>query len=176
MCSCSLSVFTEDYPPIREEDALAKWASDPANTAWMESKEWHTLQSYCLCLFVCFCVLFFFVISMEITLLLFKYTRTVAAFRVFFSFLLTQLNSQTLPSPVLLRKQSLGCFPLRAPPHCVLLLCERLLHCDVTNRVLINTKRMLQIQMRWFMMTCPEKTLTPTQVCDLFFLLFFFFS
>lgn len=35
---CS-SVFSEDYPPIREEDALAKWASDPANTAWMESKE-----------------------------------------------------------------------------------------------------------------------------------------
>uniref|UniRef100_A0A669DYE3 Rho guanine nucleotide exchange factor 10 n=1 Tax=Oreochromis niloticus TaxID=8128 RepID=A0A669DYE3_ORENI len=25
------------YPPIREEDALAKWASDPANTAWMEN-------------------------------------------------------------------------------------------------------------------------------------------
>lgn len=36
---CSLSVFSEEYPPIREEDALAKWASDPANTAWMESKE-----------------------------------------------------------------------------------------------------------------------------------------
>lgn len=34
-----LSVFSEEYPPIREEDALAKWASDPANTAWMESKE-----------------------------------------------------------------------------------------------------------------------------------------
>lgn len=33
------SVFTEEHPPIREEDALAKWASDPANTAWMESKE-----------------------------------------------------------------------------------------------------------------------------------------
>ncbi len=33
------SVFSEEYPPIREEDALAKWASDPANTAWMESKE-----------------------------------------------------------------------------------------------------------------------------------------
>uniref|UniRef100_A0A3Q1HJV5 DH domain-containing protein n=1 Tax=Anabas testudineus TaxID=64144 RepID=A0A3Q1HJV5_ANATE len=26
----------DEYPPIREEDALAKWASDPANTAWME--------------------------------------------------------------------------------------------------------------------------------------------
>uniref|UniRef100_A0A3P8QDE0 Rho guanine nucleotide exchange factor 10 n=1 Tax=Astatotilapia calliptera TaxID=8154 RepID=A0A3P8QDE0_ASTCA len=25
------------YPPIREEDALAKWAADPANTAWMEN-------------------------------------------------------------------------------------------------------------------------------------------
>ncbi|XP_028293426.1 rho guanine nucleotide exchange factor 10 isoform X3 [Gouania willdenowi] len=33
------SVFSEDYPPIREEDALAKWASDPANTAWMESPD-----------------------------------------------------------------------------------------------------------------------------------------
>uniref|UniRef100_A0A3Q4GPN4 Rho guanine nucleotide exchange factor 10 n=1 Tax=Neolamprologus brichardi TaxID=32507 RepID=A0A3Q4GPN4_NEOBR len=28
---------SEEYPPIREEDALAKWASDPANTAWMEN-------------------------------------------------------------------------------------------------------------------------------------------
>lgn len=36
---CSPSVFSEEYPPIREEDALAKWAADPANTAWMESKE-----------------------------------------------------------------------------------------------------------------------------------------
>lgn len=34
-----LSVFSEEYPPIREEDALTKWVSDPANTAWMESKE-----------------------------------------------------------------------------------------------------------------------------------------
>ncbi|XP_042356579.1 rho guanine nucleotide exchange factor 10 isoform X2 [Plectropomus leopardus] len=33
------SVFSEEYPPIREEDALAKWASDPANTAWMESPD-----------------------------------------------------------------------------------------------------------------------------------------
>ncbi|XP_041809226.1 rho guanine nucleotide exchange factor 10 isoform X2 [Chelmon rostratus] len=33
------SVFSEDYPPIREEDALAKWASDPANTAWMENPD-----------------------------------------------------------------------------------------------------------------------------------------
>ncbi|KAJ3613355.1 hypothetical protein NHX12_019605, partial [Muraenolepis orangiensis] len=31
------SVFSEEYPPIREEDVLAKWVSDPANTAWMES-------------------------------------------------------------------------------------------------------------------------------------------
>uniref|UniRef100_A0A6Q2Z6Y0 Rho guanine nucleotide exchange factor 10 n=1 Tax=Esox lucius TaxID=8010 RepID=A0A6Q2Z6Y0_ESOLU len=29
-------VFTEEYPSIREEDALSKWVSDPANTAWME--------------------------------------------------------------------------------------------------------------------------------------------
>ncbi|TSS85054.1 Rho guanine nucleotide exchange factor 10 [Bagarius yarrelli] len=29
-------VFSEEHPAIREEDALAKWASDPANTAWME--------------------------------------------------------------------------------------------------------------------------------------------
>lgn len=33
-----LSVFSEECPPITEENALAKWASDPANTAWMESK------------------------------------------------------------------------------------------------------------------------------------------
>ncbi|XP_068195753.1 rho guanine nucleotide exchange factor 10 isoform X2 [Antennarius striatus] len=33
------SVFNEVYPPIREEDALAKWASDPANTAWMENPD-----------------------------------------------------------------------------------------------------------------------------------------
>ncbi|XP_067470982.1 rho guanine nucleotide exchange factor 10 isoform X2 [Thunnus thynnus] len=33
------SVFSEEYPPIREEDALAKWASDPANTAWMENPD-----------------------------------------------------------------------------------------------------------------------------------------
>ncbi|XP_019940693.2 rho guanine nucleotide exchange factor 10 isoform X1 [Paralichthys olivaceus] len=33
------SVFIEEYPPIREEDALAKWASDPANTAWMENPD-----------------------------------------------------------------------------------------------------------------------------------------
>ncbi|XP_063039605.1 rho guanine nucleotide exchange factor 10 isoform X2 [Engraulis encrasicolus] len=33
------SVFTEEYPVIREEDALTKWVSDPANTAWMESPD-----------------------------------------------------------------------------------------------------------------------------------------
>uniref|UniRef100_A0A7N6B3U6 DH domain-containing protein n=1 Tax=Anabas testudineus TaxID=64144 RepID=A0A7N6B3U6_ANATE len=33
------SVFSDEYPPIREEDALAKWASDPANTAWMENPD-----------------------------------------------------------------------------------------------------------------------------------------
>lgn len=33
------SVFSEDYPAIAEEDALAKWASDPANTAWMENPD-----------------------------------------------------------------------------------------------------------------------------------------
>uniref|UniRef100_A0A3P9BAY2 Rho guanine nucleotide exchange factor 10 n=1 Tax=Maylandia zebra TaxID=106582 RepID=A0A3P9BAY2_9CICH len=32
-----LSVDEDEYPPIREEDALAKWAADPANTAWMEN-------------------------------------------------------------------------------------------------------------------------------------------
>ncbi|XP_069008026.1 rho guanine nucleotide exchange factor 10 isoform X1 [Embiotoca jacksoni] len=37
--SCVDSVFSEEYPPIREEDALAKWASDPANTAWMENPD-----------------------------------------------------------------------------------------------------------------------------------------
>uniref|UniRef100_A0A3B4UAR6 Rho guanine nucleotide exchange factor 10 n=1 Tax=Seriola dumerili TaxID=41447 RepID=A0A3B4UAR6_SERDU len=36
---CFSSVFSEEYPPIREEDALAKWASDPANTAWMENPD-----------------------------------------------------------------------------------------------------------------------------------------
>uniref|UniRef100_A0A8C7N0Y0 Rho guanine nucleotide exchange factor 10 n=1 Tax=Oncorhynchus kisutch TaxID=8019 RepID=A0A8C7N0Y0_ONCKI len=34
----SVLVFSEEYPAIREEDALSKWVSDPANTAWMESK------------------------------------------------------------------------------------------------------------------------------------------
>uniref|UniRef100_A0A3B4YL55 Rho guanine nucleotide exchange factor 10 n=1 Tax=Seriola lalandi dorsalis TaxID=1841481 RepID=A0A3B4YL55_SERLL len=43
---CFSSVFSEEYPPIREEDALAKWASDPANTAWMETE----LKIYFLCL------------------------------------------------------------------------------------------------------------------------------
>ncbi|KAG7510619.1 rho guanine nucleotide exchange factor 10 isoform X1 [Solea senegalensis] len=33
------SVFSEENPPIREEDVLAKWASDPANTAWMENPD-----------------------------------------------------------------------------------------------------------------------------------------
>ncbi|KAM6912529.1 rho guanine nucleotide exchange factor 10 isoform 2-T2 [Xenentodon cancila] len=33
------SVFSEEYPAITEEDALAKWASDPANTAWMENPD-----------------------------------------------------------------------------------------------------------------------------------------
>ncbi|XP_031436615.1 rho guanine nucleotide exchange factor 10 isoform X2 [Clupea harengus] len=32
-------VFTEEYPVIREEDALTKWVSDPANTAWMENPD-----------------------------------------------------------------------------------------------------------------------------------------
>uniref|UniRef100_A0A672IDS7 Rho guanine nucleotide exchange factor 10 n=1 Tax=Salarias fasciatus TaxID=181472 RepID=A0A672IDS7_SALFA len=34
-----LFVFSEEFPPIREDDALAKWASDPANTAWMENPD-----------------------------------------------------------------------------------------------------------------------------------------
>ncbi|XP_056445826.1 rho guanine nucleotide exchange factor 10 isoform X1 [Gadus chalcogrammus] len=34
------SVFSEDPPPpIIEEDALTKWVSDPANTAWMENPD-----------------------------------------------------------------------------------------------------------------------------------------
>uniref|UniRef100_A0A096MAX9 Rho guanine nucleotide exchange factor 10 n=1 Tax=Poecilia formosa TaxID=48698 RepID=A0A096MAX9_POEFO len=33
------SVFSEENPAIAEEDALAKWASDPANTAWMENPD-----------------------------------------------------------------------------------------------------------------------------------------
>ncbi|KAL7861491.1 hypothetical protein SRHO_G00129320 [Serrasalmus rhombeus] len=33
------SVFSEEYPVIREEDALTKWVSDPANTAWMENPD-----------------------------------------------------------------------------------------------------------------------------------------
>lgn len=38
------SVFNEEHPPIREEDALAKWVSDPANTAWMESEDHFSLN------------------------------------------------------------------------------------------------------------------------------------
>uniref|UniRef100_A0A3B3DN52 Rho guanine nucleotide exchange factor 10 n=1 Tax=Oryzias melastigma TaxID=30732 RepID=A0A3B3DN52_ORYME len=34
-----VDVFSEEYPPITEEDALAKWASDPANTAWMDNPD-----------------------------------------------------------------------------------------------------------------------------------------
>ncbi|XP_035388735.1 rho guanine nucleotide exchange factor 10 isoform X2 [Electrophorus electricus] len=33
------SVFSEEHPAIKEEDALAKWVSDPANMAWMESPD-----------------------------------------------------------------------------------------------------------------------------------------
>ncbi|XP_051502027.1 rho guanine nucleotide exchange factor 10-like isoform X2 [Myxocyprinus asiaticus] len=33
------NVFSEECPVIREEDALTKWVSDPANTAWMESPD-----------------------------------------------------------------------------------------------------------------------------------------
>ncbi|XP_037343017.2 rho guanine nucleotide exchange factor 10 isoform X1 [Pungitius pungitius] len=33
------SVFSEESPAVREEDALAIWASDPANTAWMENPD-----------------------------------------------------------------------------------------------------------------------------------------
>uniref|UniRef100_A0AAV2JFL4 Rho guanine nucleotide exchange factor 10 n=1 Tax=Knipowitschia caucasica TaxID=637954 RepID=A0AAV2JFL4_KNICA len=33
------SVFSEEDPPIREEDVLAKWVSDPANTEWMENPD-----------------------------------------------------------------------------------------------------------------------------------------
>lgn len=29
---------SEDNQTKREDDALAKWVADPANTAWMESK------------------------------------------------------------------------------------------------------------------------------------------
>ncbi|XP_072313311.1 rho guanine nucleotide exchange factor 10 isoform X2 [Eucyclogobius newberryi] len=35
----STTVDSEECPPIREEDALAKWVSDPANTAWMENPD-----------------------------------------------------------------------------------------------------------------------------------------
>ncbi|XP_052001286.1 rho guanine nucleotide exchange factor 10-like isoform X1 [Xyrauchen texanus] len=33
------SVFGEECPVITEEDALTKWVSDPANTAWMDSPD-----------------------------------------------------------------------------------------------------------------------------------------
>ncbi|CAB1330750.1 unnamed protein product [Coregonus sp. 'balchen'] len=35
----NISVDIEEYPAIREEDALSKWVSDPANTAWMEKPD-----------------------------------------------------------------------------------------------------------------------------------------
>ncbi|XP_055718872.1 rho guanine nucleotide exchange factor 10-like isoform X2 [Salvelinus fontinalis] len=35
----NISVDIEEYPAIREEDALSKWVSDPANTAWMENPD-----------------------------------------------------------------------------------------------------------------------------------------
>ncbi|KAI1895821.1 hypothetical protein AGOR_G00110710 [Albula goreensis] len=37
--TCSTSVDSEEYPVIREEDALSKWVSDPANTAWMDNPD-----------------------------------------------------------------------------------------------------------------------------------------
>nr|XP_020470142.1 rho guanine nucleotide exchange factor 10 isoform X3 [Monopterus albus] len=35
----STPVDSVENPPLREEDVLAKWASDPANTAWMENPD-----------------------------------------------------------------------------------------------------------------------------------------
>uniref|UniRef100_A0A3B3QJ67 Rho guanine nucleotide exchange factor 10 n=1 Tax=Paramormyrops kingsleyae TaxID=1676925 RepID=A0A3B3QJ67_9TELE len=42
-CLLLRSVFSEEYPAIQEEDALSKWVSDPANTAWMESRCWNEM-------------------------------------------------------------------------------------------------------------------------------------
>ncbi|XP_035235837.1 rho guanine nucleotide exchange factor 10 isoform X2 [Anguilla anguilla] len=37
--TCGTSVDSEEYPVIREEDALSRWVSDPANTAWMDNPD-----------------------------------------------------------------------------------------------------------------------------------------
>ncbi|KAJ8371940.1 hypothetical protein AAFF_G00298520 [Aldrovandia affinis] len=37
--SCNASLDSEEYPVITEEDALSKWVSDPANTAWMDNPD-----------------------------------------------------------------------------------------------------------------------------------------
>uniref|UniRef100_A0A8C2JW43 Rho guanine nucleotide exchange factor 10 n=1 Tax=Cyprinus carpio TaxID=7962 RepID=A0A8C2JW43_CYPCA len=42
------SVFSEVCPVIREEDALAKWVSDPANTAWMERLFLNNVKTVCM--------------------------------------------------------------------------------------------------------------------------------
>ena len=55
---CS-SVFSEDNPPIREEDALTKWVSDPANTAWMESK---CVSTCCTCFVFLYILLIMFTV------------------------------------------------------------------------------------------------------------------
>lgn len=38
---------SEDNQTKREDDALAKWVADPANTAWMESKYQWALKYNC---------------------------------------------------------------------------------------------------------------------------------
>ncbi|KAJ8288655.1 hypothetical protein COCON_G00013140 [Conger conger] len=37
--TCSTSVDSEEHPVIKEEDALSRWVSDPANTAWMDNPD-----------------------------------------------------------------------------------------------------------------------------------------
>lgn len=79
----------------------------------------------------------------------------------FFSFDTTE--SRDISFLVLLRKQTFLC---RSPLNYILFVVRttRAIWC---KKFINYSNHILQIQMRWFMMMCPEKTLTPTQVCDI---------
>lgn len=62
------------------------------------------------------------------------------------------------------------CFSFRSPSHYVLFVVwTALAMWREKSCVILNVFSMLQILMRWFTMTCPERTPTPTQVCDIYF-------
>lgn len=87
------------------------------------------------------------------------------------SFSFDTTNFPDTSFPVLLRKQSLVYAFLLDPPNTAsCLLCEQLGCLHKANYALAVARVcfVVQIQMRWFTMMCPEKTQTPTQVSDVF--------